>query len=72
MTMPRKPHQSDRLYHWIVAYIQRTGESPTYDQMAEAMGWTSKSTPHQICARLIDEGKLSKGARREVRLPRRN
>lgn len=51
-------------YDFIAARIAETGISPSFDEMADALGLRSKSGIHRIITALVERGKI-------VRLPNR-
>lgn len=44
---------------FIQSYIEQNGYSPNYDEIAEKLGFASKSASHRIVKMLIDRGAVT-------------
>lgn len=61
----------ERVYEFIVAYLEREGWAPALAEISSALGFSSRTTAKQHVDRLVREGRLERGnGYRQLRLPR--
>ncbi len=54
-----------RVYDFIAAFIREHRYSPSYQEIADALGMGGKSKPHRIVQRLIADGHLAQDKHRQ-------